>query len=75
MAVENPSDTGSIEKQPRILGSGVWTPSLGWCGCCAHSNMLGRDTGTAADCRAGSRTVPRQWEQCSLESPAPWGHS
>lgn len=69
MAVGKPHDTGSIEKQPRVPGSGLGTPSLGWYGC-AHSNVLSRDTGTTANCRAGSRTVPRQWEQSSLESPA-----
>lgn len=31
--------------------------------------------GTQANCRAGSRTLPRQWEQSSLESPALWWHS
>lgn len=75
VAVEKLCDTGSIEKQPRVPGSGLGTPSLGWYGCCAHSNVLSRDTGTTANCRAGSRTLLRQWEQSSLESPAPWWHS
>lgn len=73
MAVEKLCDTGSIEKQPRVPGYGLGTPSLGWYRCCAHSNVLSRDTEKLH--RAGSRAVPRQWEQSSLESPALWWHS